>query len=469
MDGKSYEFQDKIRILKKYRWLIFNCFFFAGVIAAVTSFMVTPTYESETTLRIHQPQGSLGATIPTTSEMNKQMMATYSEIFKSRGVVDAAIEKANFPGENKPTYENMAKRILIQPIRDTELISVKVQASTPEEAKKLSNFLTVAFTERLTSMVRSEQKEVRAFIGARLEESKQELERAEKALADYKREQKAVALTERTRSLVDWQTNINRLSAENRVASASAQARAATVDRQLGGENVGVIADNPLIQQYKAKLADQQVELAGLLTKYNDKHPRVISAQATIENTKAMLNTEIAKVVNSEAPSMNPLHQLLLQNKIQAQAEIAANSAQQGAIARIMVEGDQELAAVPEKEQGLAKVTRDAAVAQDIYAMLARRHEEAKISEVMQPTEVQVVDIAATPSSPVRPAKTLNVIVASLLGLLIGTGIAVVLGTVRRTIDNAEDVRRYLDLPVIASIPTYGSGNGKAGNNTKPE
>ncbi len=464
MDKMNYDLQDKVRILKKYKWFIFNWFFFAGIIAAVVSFMMTPTYESETLLRVHQARGveaSLLSNAPvlssTAGETSRQLMATYAEVLKSRGVVESVIEKANFPADDKPSYEVMIKRITIQPVKDTELLSVKVQANSQEEAKKLSGLLAATFNDRLTSLVRSEQKAVRTFIAARLDESKQELDRAERALADYKRENKAVGLTDKTRSLVDWQTAISRLSAESRVAMASAQARITNSERELAGQNVGVMADNPLIQQYKGRLADQQIEMATLLTKYNDQHPKVIAARTTIEDTKALLNAEIVKVVNSEAPSISPVHQLVLQNKIQAQAESAATSAQQGAIARIMAEGEQEMASIPDKEQGLAKVSRDASVAQDIYAMLARRHEEAKISEVMQPTDVQVVDLATASTLPVKPAKTLNIIVASLLGLLVGTGVAVVLGTMRRTIDTAEDVRRYLDLPVIASIPTYGS------------
>jgi len=455
MEEKNYELQDKIKTIKKYKWLIFNCFFFAGVIAAVVSFMLTPTYESETTLRVHQSLSVLSNTLPINDTSNK-LMATYAEILKSRGVVETTIEKANFPVDKKPIYEDMLKRITVQMLKDTELLSVKVQASNPEEAKKLSGLLAASFDDRLTALVRAEQKGVRNFIGARLEESKQELAKAEQALADYKRDQKAVALTEKTRALVDWQTAINRLSADNRVAIVSAQARVGSAEQQLAGENVGVVADNPLIQQYKGKLADQKVEMAGLLAKYNDQHPKVLAVQATIEETRAGLNTEISKVINSEAPSLNMVHQLVLQNKILAQSEIAATGAQQSAIARILAEGEQELANLPAKEQGLAKVTRDATVAQDLYTMLAKRYEEAKISEVMQPTEVQVVDLAATSVNPVKPAKALNIIVASLLGLLIGIGTAVVLGTVNRTIDNAEDVRRYLDLPVIASIPAYG-------------
>ena len=460
MVDNNYELQDKIRAIKKYRWLIFNCFFFAGVIAAVVSFMMTPTYQADTVLRVHQPKGVETALLgnrPNSTDTSKQLMSTYADIIKSRGVVEAVIEKANYPASNKPAYEDMARRITTQIGKENELLTVRVQANDPEESQKIANLLTTTFIERLTSLVRAEQKDVRVFIGDRLIAAKQDLERSEKAVADFKRDEKAVSLQDKTRSLVDWQTAVTRLSAENRVSLASAQARVSNASRELASENAGVFADNSLIQQYKSRLADQQIELVSLMTRYNDLHPRVVTAKAGIEETKASLNSEITKVVNSEAPSMNPVHQIILQNKIQAQAEMAAMNAQQSAIAGVMADSEKELASLPAKEQGLARVTRDAAVAQEVYTMLARRHEEAKISEVMQSTDVQIVDLATTPSLPVKPAKKLNIVVASLLGLLLGTGIAVVLSGIRRTVDNAEDVKRFLDLPVIASIPTYGS------------
>ncbi|MBP1763002.1 MAG: etk [Firmicutes bacterium] len=460
MGEKSYEVQDKLRVLKKYKWLIFNCFFFAGVIAAVLSYIMTPTYQAEATLRIHQSGGAETVLLnnrQTGTDTSKQLMATYADIIKSRGVVEGVIEKAGFADNEKPTYDVMLKRINTQAVKETELLSVKVQADDPEEAQKLTNLVMTTFIERLTSLVRSEQKDVKTFIGDRLGTAKQDLEKAEQAVASYKQQEKMTSLSDKSASLIQWQTAVNQLSAQNKVALASAQARVANANRELAGEDVGMVADNALIQQYKARLADQQIELATLLSRYNEMHPRVVTAKAAVEETKAGLTSEIGKVVKSEAPSMNPVHQMLLQNKIQAQAEMAATNAQQETIARILADSEKELVALPAKEQGLARVMRDASVAQEVYTMLARRYEEAKISEVMQSTDVQIVDMASAPLNPIKPAKALNVIVASLLGLLFGTGIAVVLSSVRRTIDTAEDVRRYLDLPVIASIPTYGS------------
>ena len=81
-----------------------------------------------------------------------------------------------------------------------------------------------------------------------------------------------------------------------------------------------------------------------------------------------------------------------------------------------------EIAKLPQTQQGYLQVKRDADVAQEIYVMLAKRLEEAKVAEVMVPTEVQVVDEATLPDKPIKPRKLLTLVLALFLGLFGGTG-----------------------------------------------
>jgi len=154
---------------------------------------------------------------------------------------------------------------------------------------------------------------------------------------------------------------------------------------------------------------------------------------------------------------MNPIHQGLLQAKLQAEAEIAVGQARQAAIGRIVADVEREIAKLPAKEQGLVKVMRDVTVAQEIYIMLAKRHEEARISEVMQPTDVQVIDAAIAPEKPIKPKILLNIAIAAVLGLFLGVGLAFLLEYMNKTIRTVDDVKYYLDLPVLGTIPDFDS------------
>ncbi|AJQ26009.1 GumC family protein [Pelosinus fermentans] len=464
MEETTIDLKDIIKTLKKRRGLIIKIFTGMVVFAVAISFLVPPTYEAETNLRIKQPKGlanSLLGDLPMgNSGATKQLMSTYAEILKSRTVVQAVIDKTQTDGvseEDIPTYEQMLKRITTQPVKDTEILKVKVTAKSPEEAELVANTLVNTFNERMTYLVRSEQTGIREFIGERLKESKKELEQAETVLEKYKREQKIVAPEEETKAMVDKFAAVDKLAAENTVAMSAAQARLGTAKQQLNKEKPGFVADSPLIQQYKTKLAELEVNLVSLSSKYTEKHPEVMATRAAINETNSKLSSEISRVITADAPSMNPIHQGLLQSQIESEAEIAARTAQSQAIKGIMTSSEQDLNKLPAKEQGLAKVMRDANVNQEIYIMLAKRHEEARISEAMQPTDVQIIDVAIAPEKPISPKKTLNVVIAAILGLFVGTGIAFLLEYMNKTVRNADDVQQYLDLPVLGSIPDFDS------------
>ncbi len=461
MEETTLDLREIIKILKKRSRFIINVFVFMVLAAIIISFILPPTYEAETTLRIKQPKGlasSLLSELPMGSPMaSKQLMSTYAEILKSRTVVQEVIDNTQRDKEELPRYEDFIEKITTQPVKDTEVLKIKYQAKSAEEAQIVTNLLVDTFLKRMTSLVREEQATVREFIGQRLSEAEKELAKAESVLEQYKRDQKIVAPAEETKAMVERYTSISKMAAENTVALSVAQAKLKNIDSQLAIQRPGSIADSPLIQQYKAKLADLEVQLAGLVPIYTDKHPKVIAAKAAIEETKASLRTEIARILSADSASANPVYQGLLQAKIQAEVENATASAQKSALNQLLEQGEKEMATLPGKEQGLARVMRDAMVAQEIYIMLAKRHEEARISEVMQPTEVQVIDRAVVPDKPIKPKKALNIVIAAILGLFFGTGLAFGLEYMNKTIRNTEDVERYLELPVLGNIPLFDS------------
>ncbi|CUH94478.1 hypothetical protein P22_0544 [Propionispora sp. 2/2-37] len=459
MDEATIDLRNIIKVLKKRRRLILSIFAGFSLVALIISFLLPPTYEAETTLRIKQSKGlsdSLLSDLAVINPMNtKQLMSTYAEIIKSRTVIQEVIDKTQSEKQEIPEYKDFIKTITTKPVKDTEILDVSVQASTPEEAQNVANVLVDTFLKRLTTLVRSEQGAVRQFIGERLADSKQELETAEAALEQYKREQMIVDADAESKALVDRMATIDKLSADNKVALAAAEAKLASANQQLGEEKDGFIADNAVIQQYKSKLADLEIQRVGLMQNYTDQHPKLQEVNAAIAEAHSRLNAEIARVVSADAPSVNPVHQGLLQTKLEAEAETSVYSAQRNAIDAILGDNEKQLADIPAKQHGLVKAMRDANVAQEIYIMLAKRHEEARISEVMEPTDVQIVDAAIMPEKPVKPRKMLNTLVGAVLGLFLGTGLAFVLEHMNKTIRTAEDVQQYLDLPILGSIPDF--------------
>lgn len=438
-------------IRKGYRIILATCMI--GVALASIIALATPSlYEAVTSLRIKQPQEL--PLFPGTGSQNlnaKQTVANYAAILKSRTVVQAAIDQIYKDKGNSPRYEQVISGITISPAKEADVLYITVQSRSPEDAQLLANSLS----ETLVALLANEQGVAREFIGQRLKESRYELERAEGELERYKRDQKMIGADVQSKAIADKLSILDKMSAENTVNLVTAQAKLSNAEQQLAGQKPGLVADNALIQQHRAKLADLEVELASVLPKYADSHPKVASLRAAIAETRSKLNTEVARVLNAEAASGNQINQTLLQEKIMAEADIAAAFAQKNAIKAILANSEKDMASLPAKEQGITRLLRDVQVAQEMYIMLDKRYEEARINEVMQPKEVKVLDAAIIPTAPVKSQKMISLLVGALLGLFAGIGAVCIIEYTKRPILTDQEAKGLLGLPVLGIIPDF--------------
>ena len=425
MEQQRIDLHGLIAIVRRHRNWVYCIFCFAIILAIIFNLM-PPTYEAKVTIRVKPAARGLTDTTGggwSSEELARQKMYTYAELIKSRTVVEAAISKLVLDEQAPLAYENVVNRITVRPMKDTEILNMFVLAGTPQEAQLLANALSQAFVERLLDIVRAESKETRVFIGERLAEIKRDLDKAEKALVEYKKNNQVVAINEQTKTFVERQSIIKRLETENKLALEAARAKLKTPS---------IIVDTPVVQQYRARLAEQEAELAGLLKNLTDQHPRVQNLQASIAENRIKLQTELMRI---------------------ARGEVSLSETQQSTLQRIITQEEKELAKLPATETRLARLMLDYSVAEGIYTLLAKRYEEARISEIMESTNIQVFDMAFLPEDPVRPRKTLNLSIAAFLGLFIGTMSTFVVEYFFKTIDTAEDLHRYLGLNVIGIVP----------------
>lgn len=78
-----------------------------------------------------------------------------------------------------------------------------------------------------------------------------------------------------------------------------------------------------------------------------------------------------------------------------------------------------------------------------------------KVVDIMQVENVKVIDTAEVPKSPIKPNKKMNVAIAFVLGLMLGFGIVFLIEYLDNTVKTPEDIKKYLDLPVIGTIPVF--------------
>ena len=388
-------------------------------------------------------------------------MSTYAEILKSRSVVVPVIEateEADKDGKY-PRYEDYLKsRVTTNPFKDTEIMQVSVTAKTAEDAQKANQLLVNGFLTRLTELVRGEQKTTRLFIEERVKSSKQELNDAESKLTAFKKEKNVLSPDNQVKLTADKLNMVDKLRAENQVALEAARARNSSVSGQLEN-NTASVADNNVITSLQKQLATLETQRINYLDKYTEKHPKVLEVNKEIAGIRKILNDEIARIASLETSSTNVVHQGLLADKFKSEAEMSVAQSNLKTINELEKRYNEDVQRLSDTEQQYLSLLRDSRVAQEIYVMLAKRLEEAKVAEVAVSTEVQVVDAPTLPEKPVKPKKALTLVLAFLLGLFGSSGYVIARELMNRTIKTTDDVATYLGLPVLGQVPSGESLN----------
>ena len=78
-----------------------------------------------------------------------------------------------------------------------------------------------------------------------------------------------------------------------------------------------------------------------------------------------------------------------------------------------------------------------------------------EVIDIMKVENVQIIDEAVVPVNPVKPNKKMNIAIAFVIGLMLGTGIVFLIEYFDNTIKTPEDIKKYLDIPIIGTIPVF--------------
>lgn len=130
---------------------------------------------------------------------------------------------------------------------------------------------------------------------------------------------------------------------------------------------------------------------------------------------------------------------------------------------------------LPSTQQELLSLTRDVKVSTEIYTQLLNKSQELDVMRAGTVGNVRLIDTADVDLlKPVKPKKTLIVLIATLLGAFLAIAVVLFRKALNRGVENPDQIEQ-LGLPVYASIPfstlqkteeskTLRSGRGRANN-----
>ena len=152
-DFEVIDLRDIWRIIKKGKWVLLSLPIIAMITSAIISFFVlTPRYEASTTLMVGKTYSGQDAMMLQYNDIltANQLVKTYSQLAKSRTVVEKVISSENLD----ITYEALSQSIDVKPVKDTQLIQITVEDVNSERAAKLANVTATVFMSKVIEIMK---------------------------------------------------------------------------------------------------------------------------------------------------------------------------------------------------------------------------------------------------------------------------------------------------------------------------
>jgi len=327
----------------------------------------------------------------------------------------------------------------IKHIEDTRLVNINIFTASPEMSKDIANAVAQAYIDfNINNRLKSSRGTI-GFLTNHLYEIQKNLEDAEREFLKFKQDAKLISMEEGQRVITQKITEFTDayIQSRNRRFELDSKLKKINEISKSGKDlrHLSSLITNDLINTLYSQLVDTEVELSRLSKTYKEKHPKIVQIKTKADNTRNKLNQEIGKELDN------------------LKAERSVLLTKEKVLQETMKDFKNEALEINKKEFQYNILKRNVQMNQNLYDTLLARLKEADLTGNIDTSNIRITEKAVLPKKPVRPKKTLNLILGVIFGLLIGMGFSFMLEYIDRSITTESDVKKYIDLPVLAMIP----------------
>lgn len=453
--------------------------FLSVVTAAVTGTLVKkPVFEAKSSLLVKmlkddtsRPGMGIDNSSPRVSLSQDELINTEIQILTGRELTEKVIGTLQL--EN--VYPDLAKRsgnqtelmdqavltfgekLRVSGVRKSNVITLSFQHNNPEIAARAVNLLVEAFKDKHLALHSDPQS---SFISSQLASFEEKLRKSERSLQEYQQNNKVFSLEEQ-RSLLLKQRNefdsTMKIAYDNIQENIKKVASIKSQMKYMANNDVRYTPtdrDNIIIDA-KSKLLELQLKEQELRRKYTEKNRLVVDARRELEIVNNFLKEQEEGIVG-KVKTGNPVYQNMETDLFRAQADLNSQAAKVNALRDQLRQIDKEIAALDMSESKIQNLKRELAINEKNFKAYADRHEEARLSDAMNRlrlSNISIIQTAVVPVKPVNQRKILDILVGILFGIVSSLGCAYFLEKFGQTFSNPESVEKYLELPVLITVP----------------
>ena len=475
---------DYLNIIRKRKWVVI--IFFLAVVSLVTaaSFQTTPVYRATTRIIIENqsPLSSMVELTPDNFIKQDEYYQTQYNLLRSRSLACKVIEDLELwkdfhlskteraypstpvlPGSesrggglasetrdalprastSQITEEWYLSNLRITPVRGSRLADISFLGSSPGLITRIVNTHAHAFIEQNIQRQKEAAHQAIDWLRTQLQQQKAEVEASQRAIYEYNKKNDIVSSEGRqnivSQKLMELNSDLTKVKAERMAREAIYNQLKDFSENNEDLFPLPEVSQDSVIQNLRSRLIELKAQQLEIAAKFGPKHPKVHPRMIELESGIKRLREEIRSEVQRVSDTI----------KAEFDRAVAVEQSVQQ-----MLDAQKEAAmSFSEKVINHGVLRRQAESNQHIYDILLKQAKEISLTSLMESSNVRIVDEAEAPRFPIKPKIFLNILLAVVLGIFMGTGLAFFFEYMDNTLKIPEDVPRRLGMPVLGVLP----------------
>ena len=444
--------RDRLSVFYRYRYVAGLTFLAVLAGVAFQTYSKTPLYRASARLLIDlEDERSLaleGVSTTTTASAYAQDPEPYFQtqyrILTGRDLgrrvverMDRATGATSARAVNDGRANDFISHVSVEPVRASRLVDVVFVSPDRGLAAQSVNILAEEYVQQNYDLRRQNMERSLEWLSQELARQKKIVEASERAMAQYREDQNALSLEDRQNIVIARLNQLNDAATRartNRAQKESLYRGVESLGKGASPDSIPGILQNPYIQSLKSQVAELERRRALLAERYGEKHPEMLTVNASIQDAMRQLNLEMAKAVDSIRHDYDSalLEERTLATALEEQKTIATD--------------------LDRKSVTYTVLQRDAESNRELYQTLLKREKELQVLANSRGNNVRLVERAGIPQAPFSPNVRRAGMLGALVAFLVAFGLVLGLDYLDDTIKTPEDVTR-LGMPFLALIP----------------
>lgn len=330
--------------------------------------------------------------------------------------------------------EWFADNLKVQPERDTTLINLSFSSTDPALARDVVNtvireFINWQMDKRIDAAGSAKQQ-----LDKQIEVARIQLERSENEINDFAQKAGIVSLDSKLNLIYRQLEEVNNALSAAQAERISKEALYTEAIKSQPGSLPQVVA-NQLIQKLREQYVQLMAEYEQMNSTFGNRHPKLISLKAKMSDTQKRIKDEEARILDSIVNDY--FISLRRENSLKKDAEEKKAMAME----------------LNSRATQYKILERGVETNKQIYQSLLSRSKEIDANVGTDLSNIRVVNVAELPITPDKPKVRLNLLLALVVGLMGGVGLAFFLEYLDDTVKGLDEISDRFQIPVLGVIP----------------